>query len=498
MRSARTSAGGTHAATPRRRTSRDEATGARTIAPFVAAILAGALMPIMDTTIVAIGMQAIITAFAAAVSVAQWVTTAYLLALAVMIPVSGWLQRRLGGWTLWLGGLIVFTAGSLLCALSPTIQVLIAARAVQGFGAGVLMTLLQTMPMQQARRAGVPLSGRLMGIISLPVAVGPIVAPVLGGMLLGVASWHWLFLINLPVGLAALAMAWRWVRPEDGRERDAPLDVAGLLLVGLGLVGVLVGTTNVAEAGGMGHADVLVPLVGGTVLLVAFAWWEARMRHPLVEVALLRGHVLAASVVAVFALGAAMYAGQFLLPLFWQGVRGTSVLDAALLLIPQGVGSLLARPAAGALTDRLGSRVVAAGAFTAVAVTTAPFAIWPASAGTAALLVVLFMRGVALGMLFIPVMTASYTGLAEPAIPDATMLTRLSQQMGAAVGTALAAVVLEAAATSTGDQAAAFGRAFWAAVALALVGAAVSLRLPAQGPAEIEGSTPGADVHARS
>jgi fucose permease len=101
-------------------------------------------------------------------------------------------------------------------------------------------------------------------------------------------------------------------------------------------------------------------------------------------------------------------------------------------------------------------------------------------------------------MLFIPVMTASYTGLAEPAIPDATMLTRLSQQMGAAVGTALAAVVLEAAATSTGDQAAAFGRAFWAAVALALVGAAVSLRLPARGPAEIEGSTPGADVHARS
>ncbi len=449
---------------------------------MLTAIILGAIMPVMDSTIVSIGLQTLIGAFHTTTATIQWVTTSYLLALAVAVPVVGWAQSRFGGRPLWLAGIGAFTAGSILCSLAWSVGALIAFRTLQGFAAGLLMPLMQTLAMQEARRRGITTVGSLMSTLSLPIAVGPIVGPVLGGVVLNWLSWHWLFLINVPIGVVALLVAipaFHDDRPEPNQRSS--LDVVGFLSVAGGLATLLLGLTNIAREDSVAHPDVLVPLVAGVVLLVFFGAWP-RSRDPqrtLIDITLLRVRSVASASSALFLVGAAMYAGQFLLPLYWQELRGQSVLDAALLLVPQGVGSLLSRVVAGRLTDRFGGRSIALAGFLLTAATTLPFCFAGADTSNVTLSAILFLRGLALGVLFIPVMTVAYLDIDDKAIPHASILTRVSQQVGASVGTAIAAVVLESSVRShrlSAQQS--FHAAFTAAVVITLVGAVLSLWLP--------------------
>lgn len=449
---------------------------------MLTAIILGGIMPVMDSTIVSIGLQTLIGAFHTTASTIQWVTTSYLLAMAVAVPVVGWAQSRFGGRPLWLGGIAAFTAGSILCSLSWSVGALIAFRALQGFAAGLLMPLMQTLGMQEARRQGITRLGNLMSTLSLPIAIGPILGPVLGGAVLNWASWHWLFLINVPIGIAALLVAlpaFHDERPDPG-ERGS-LDVVGFLSVSGGLATLLLGLTNIAREDGIAHPDVLIPLVIGVVLLVFFVAWP-RSHDPkrtLIDITLLRVHSVASASSALFLVGAAMYAGQFLLPLYWQDLRGQSVLNAALLLVPQGVGSLLSRIVAGKITDRFGGRTIAVLGFLLTAATTLPFCLAGTDTGNLTLSAILFLRGLALGVLFIPVMTVAYLDIDGPSIPHASILTRVSQQVGASVGTAVAAVVLESSVRShqlSAEQS--FHAAFTATVVITLLGAVLSLWLP--------------------
>lgn len=450
----------------------------RAARPMISAILVGGIMPLLDSTIVAIAMAQLIEAFHSNAAVMQWVTTAYLLALAVSIPLVGWAQGWLGGRTLWTISLVVFIAGSALCALAWDPGSLIGFRVLQGFGAGLLMTLMQTLPMVEVRRLGITEVGAVIATVSLPMALGPILGPVLGGIVLTWLSWHWLFLINLPIGILALFLA-----RHLGDERSGPrtrLDPLALIALSGGLVGVIYGLSEVGRRGGFGYLSVWLPALVGVLLLAAFVALPSTRdpRRALVDIGLLRLRSLSASAVAMLAAGATLYAAQFLLPLFWQGVRGTSVLRAALLLLPQGVGSLVTRVVAGRLTDRLGTRVVSVAAFLLVALTTVPFALVGAGTSDAALAALLFVRGLALGALIIPILTASYRDLAEEQVAHGAMTIRIGQQVGASLGTALVAVVLSTALRHGHTMVSGFHLAFWTCVGLAVAGAAVAPALP--------------------
>ncbi|QEO14998.1 multidrug efflux MFS transporter [Agromyces intestinalis] len=451
-------------------------------------LVVGGLAVIFDSTIVSIALDTLASDLHVPVSTIQWVSTGYLLALAVTIPVVAWGQARIGGKRLWMIALTVFLVASVLCSLAWDAPSLIAFRVLQGLGGGLMMPLMATLAMQQVAGTGVKL-GKLMAVVSLPAALGPILGPTLGGVILTWLDWHWLFWVNVPFCLVGLLLAWRML-PADVPTVRAKLDVVGLLLLSPALVGVLYGLSNAGRDGGFGRFDVVVPLAVGAVLLVAFVVVALRRAGAaLVDVRLFARRAVGSSSTVLFLSGATLFGSMLLLPLYFQNVRGETALVAGLLLIPQGVGTLVSRTLAGRLTDRIGARWVAIGGFVLTAVATVPFALADASTNGIWLLAVLFVRGVGLGAVMIPVMSVAYVGIDRSDVPHASILTRLAQQLGGAFGTAILAVILEAGimgAGSAAEVAAGFDTAFWWLVGFTAIAMVVALVLPGRAPGQVE------------
>lgn len=446
----------------------------RDLKRLAAALVVGAMAPLFDSTIVSVALHSLAADLHASVDTIQWVTTGYLLALGVTVPIVGWLQRRVGGKRLWMAALVVFLIGSVLCSLAWNAPSLIAFRVVQGIGGGAMLPLLTTLLMQAAGGQGL---GRLMSIVSLPTALGPILGPVIGGLILAAGDWRWLFWVNVPFVLVGLVLAQR-LMPADGPTVRARLDVVGLVLLSPAVVGVLYGLSDVTKDGGFGRVDVWAPLGAGVLLLAAFAGWALRRGDgALVDLRLLRHRPLAASASLMFLTGATLYGAMLLLPLSFQELRGTDALGAGLLLIPQGVGSLLSRSIAGRLNDRIGGRAVALVSFAVVGLATVPFAFAGAATPEWWLLLALLVRGVGLGAVFIPLMAVGFVGLAREEVPHASIVTRIAQQLGGAAGTAVLAVILQGAATTLGPVAG-FQHAFWWAVGFTGLAVVLSLLLP--------------------
>ena len=444
-------------------------------------LIAGGLAVIFDSTIVSIALRTLADDLRVPVSTIQWVSTAYLLALGVTIPVVGWAQARIGGKRLWMIGRTIFLVASVACSLAWNAQSLIVFRIVQGIGGGVMLPLMATLAIQQVPAAAS--LGRLMALVSLPAALGPILGPTIGGLILQVADWRALFWVNVPFCVVGLLLAWKKL-PDDKPTGRPPLDLVGLLLVSPGLVGVLYGLSNVNQSGAFTRLDVWMPLVAGAVLLTAFGVRAAqRPDTALVDVALLGRRPVASSSAVLFLSGASLYGSMLLLPLYFQIVRGTDPLAAALLLIPQGVGALLSRTLAGKLTDSMGARVVAIAGFAVMGAATIPFALADAATDNWWLMAVLLVRGFGMGAVMIPVMSVAYVGLDRAEVPDASIITRIAQQTGGAFGTALLAVILESAtdgAQTVDGLARGFHIAFWWAVGFTVVAILVCRFLPAR------------------
>lgn len=443
----------------------------------ITALVVGALAPPLDSTIVTIATHVLATKLHTGVDTVQWVITAYLLALAVAIPVSGWAERRFGGKAAWLVGLTVFIVGSIASACAWDIGSLITFRAFQGFGGGLIVALMQTLAMQVAGGS----SGVLVAAISVPMAIAPILGPVVGGLVINAWGWRWMFLINVPLIALAIGASWRLLHtPPPPTGAKARLDVIGLGLITPGLVLALFGLSRSAQAG-FGHVAVIVPIVAGLVLLAGFVWWALRRGGAaLVNVRLLGHRSLAAATAVFVTLGVTMYATMFLLPLFWQLLKGYSPLEAGLLLIPQGVGALVVRTFIGKIVDRHSPRLITALAFLLTAAATVPFAFATHSWSNWVLCVVLFVRGFGMGSLMIPAMAVSYQDVSTAQYPDATMLTRIAQQLGASFGTAIVAVALAAGTRHSTE--AGFHSAFWWATGMTLAAALIALALPQRRP----------------
>jgi EmrB/QacA subfamily drug resistance transporter len=444
----------------------------------VLALLVGGVAAILDSTMVTLALHTLVVQLHSTDGMIQWVTTGYLLAMAVAIPVTGWAESRWGGKRTWMAALVVFVVGSVLCALSWSDASLIGFRVAQGFGAGLIFPLMQTLAV---RAAGGKASSKLIAIVSLPLALGPILGPVIGGVILNWLSWRWLFLVNVPVIAAGLVLAWRLL-PADRpvpRARRARLDVLGLALLAPALTGILLGLSNLSEDGGIGHASVLVPLLAGMLLLAAFTVWASRPgdRHPLVDIRLLRLRSLGTASAVLFTTGAVLYAGMFLLPLYYQQLRGETVLHAGLLLIPQGVGSLVSRFAVGALVSRVGARAVTIASFLLTAIATIPFAFADARTSLCWLGAALLIRGFGLGAVLIPPMSVAYRDVSPAGIPHATMTTRITQQVGASFGTAIVAVALQS--LLAHGAVSAFQGGFWWTIGITVAALIPALALPA-------------------
>lgn len=453
-------------------------------------LVVGGIAVIFDSTIVSIALDTLARDLGVSVSTIQWVSTGYLLALGVTIPVVGWAQARIGGKRLWLIGLTLFMIASIACSLAWNATSLITFRVIQGVGGGILMPLMATLAIQQV--PGAANLGRLMAMVSLPAALGPILGPVVGGIILNWGDWPWLFWVNVPFCVIGFALAWKFL-PADAPTGRPRLDTVGLLLASPGLVGILYGLSHVHGDGGFGRTDSWLPIVAGVVLLAAFALWA--LRRPataLVDISLLARRSVGSSSAVLFLSGASLYGSMLLLPLFFQIVHGSDALKAALLLIPQGIGALLSRTLAGKYTDTVGARMVATVGFIIMGAATIPFAVADAHTNQWWLMAVLLVRGFGMGAVMIPVMAVAYIGLDRAEIPHASIITRLAQQVGGAFGTALLAVILESSmsgAHGPADRAYAFDIAFWWAVGFTVVAVAICVALPARPPAAAPAGT---------
>lgn len=420
-------------------------------------LVLGAIAPLLDSTIVSLALHTLGHDLHTSTTSVQWVSTAYLLALAAAVPVSGWAVERYGARRVWLGSLSLFLAGSMLCGLAWNIGSLVVFRIVQGVGGGVLLPVLQTLVM---RAAGGRDLGRLMAVITLPALIGPILGPVVGGLIVGHLSWRWIFYVNLPLGLLALALAWRGI-PKDGPGTAHRLDTTGLLLLSPGLAALVYGLTQDGPV-----RATAIPL--GALLVALFTAHALRSPTPLVDLRLFQDRAFAVSSTLMFLNGLALYGGMFLLPLYYQQARGEGVVAAGLLLAPQGLGSLLSR-ATGPLTDRVGPRPVVLAGLLLSALGTLPYG--PPHPAAALLPVALVVRGLGMSAANLAVNVGAYQGLSPDRIPHGSTTVRIVQQLGGSVGTAVLAAVL-----AHGG----FPVAFLWSTAFTVLAALVALCLPAR------------------
>jgi EmrB/QacA subfamily drug resistance transporter len=441
------------------------------------ALIVGGIAAILDSTMVTLAIHTLVVKLHSSDGTIQWVTTGYLLAMAVAIPTTGWAEARWGGRRAWMAALLMFVLGSVLSALSWNDTSLIGFRILQGFAAGLIIPLIQTLAV---RAAGGHPSSRLMATVSLPLALGPILGPVIGGVILNWLSWRWLFLVNVPVIAVGLALAWRFL-PADRPGPDAVrprLDVVGFALLAPALATILLGLSNLSEDGAIDHIGVLVWLLVGIALLAGFVAWALHRggRPPIVDIRLLRLRSLGSASAVLFTAGAAMYAAMFLLPLYYQQLRGETALHAGLILIPQGVGALAARLVVGKLAERFGARTVTIASFLLAAAATVPFALAGSHTSQWCLGTLLLVRGLGIGAVLIPSMSVAYQDVPSAGIPHATMNTRIAQQVGASFGVAIVAVALQSQLAHGATSA--FQDAFWWAVGITIAAAIPAIALP--------------------
>jgi EmrB/QacA subfamily drug resistance transporter len=433
-------------------------------------MMTGVLAVVFDTTIVSVALRSLATDLHAPIETIQWVTTGYLLALGIAIPVTGWLVDRFGGKHVWLVALAVFLLGSLAASVAQGAGELIAARVVQGVGGGLMLPVMQTVLM---RAAGGRSLGRVTATIGLPVLLGPVFGPLLGGLIVEHLSWRWIFWVNVPFCVAGLVLAW-WLMPADAGDRGNRLDAVGLALLSPSIAALLYGLSRVGLVGGVADALVLLPLAAGLVLLATFIVHALRDRAPLLDLRLFRVSSFSTSTALMFLSGFVLYGALLLVPLYFQDVRGHDPLWTGLLLAPQGIGVLLSRGVAGSLTDRIGPRWVVTTGLALAAASTLPFALADAGTSEWVLAAALVVRGFGLGAVTLPVFATAYEGLDRARIPDASVITRAAQQVGGSFGSAVLALILVNQVTG----AAGYRTTFWWTIAFTAVAVVLALRLP--------------------
>ncbi len=395
----------------------------------------GPFMTQMDSTVVNVSLSTIRRELHTSLAATQWILSGYLLALALMLPVNGWLVDRFGARRLYLACFSAFTLASLLCGTARTIDELVLARIFQGIAGGLLAPMAQ---MMIARVAGRNMA-RVLGYAVAPVLIAPILGPVIAGTILKYAGWPWLFYINLPVGILGVALAFFLLPRDEESSTRRSFDVFGFLMISPGLACLLYGFPRAS------HTDGAVALLVGALLMAGFVLHARRLKlRALIDLELFRIRIFSTAAATQFFSNAAFYATQFLIPLYLITGCALSPSQAGWLVAAMGVGMMCSFPFVGNLTDRFGCRAVSAGgAATALCGGVLPL-FWMShsafSAGAAG--VCLFLTGFGQGTITIPSVSAAYSSVPKERMPVANSALNIVQRLGGPLATTLMAAVV--------------------------------------------------------
>lgn len=407
---------------------------------LITVVILGSIMPVLDMTIVNVALSGLSESFDAPLTTIQWIVTGYSLALAAIIPVTAWAIGRFGSKRVYLSAISLFVLGSALAGIAWSAEALIGFRVLQGLGGGMIVPTGMAIVI---RAADPDRLGRTMGLLGIPILIGPLAGPVLGGWLVDDLSWRWMFFINVPVGALVLLLGARFF-PAEAAGSTRRLDVPGLLMLSPGLALLLFGLTRV-EHSGIGDPGVYGPVVVGAALAAGFVRRALITAEPLLDLRLYvhRPFGVSAATLALFSAG---YFGTMMLtPMFYQALRGESALASGLLSAPQALATGITMQLIGRITDKVAPRslilpgVLLAGAgmlsFTLQAGVDIPY--WR-------LILSLVCVGVGVGMTMMPSMTTATRHLPKSQAAGASTALNINSQLAMSVGTAVVSVLLAA------------------------------------------------------
>ncbi|MEU5642025.1 DHA2 family efflux MFS transporter permease subunit [Streptomyces milbemycinicus] len=452
------------------------------LAVLAAVVTLGSIMSVLDTTVVNVAINPLAQRFDAPLPTVQWVSSGYSLALAAVIPVTAWAIRRFGTKRVYMTAIALFTLGSLLAGTAWSIESLVAFRMVQGLGGGMIVPTGMTIMMQAATPETM---GRIMSIMGIPILIGPVSGPVLGGWLVDSFSWRWMFTINVPVGVTALVVAARALPRAVGAPGQR-LDVPGLLMLSPGLAALIYGLSTGAEHRDFGGVGVVLPAAVGAALVVGFVVRARVSPHPLIDLRLYRDRAFAAGAgtLGLFVVG--YFGSMLLLPMYFQVVRGESATASGLLGAPLGLAAGVTMQFSGRLADKVSPRWLVAGGVTTAVLgmglltlqLSDNLAYWRVA-------VPLLVLGIGVGTTMMPTMAAATRGLSADDAPSASTALQITSQVAAATGVAFFSVTLSinGGGTTTPTHAGPFADTYLWAVALMLAAVLPALCLPRRRPA---------------
>ncbi|MDQ4502489.1 MFS transporter [Sinomonas sp. ASV322] len=441
-------------------------------------------MEFLDGTALSTALPAIGTDFRVVPADVNVAMTAYLVAVAMGIPFSSWLAERFGSRRVFCSAIAVFTLASLLCALSPNLGALTAFRALQGFGGAMMVPVGSLVVLR-----GTPKDQLLTATAYLvwPGLLAPVIAPLVGGALTQYLSWHWIFLVNLPLGLAAFLAALRLV-PRGGSDRERRLDWPGLVLTTAGVAAVVVGLELFSEGRPAGWAT--AALAAGAGALAAAVWWMRRAPRPLFDFRVLGVRTFRATQTGGFIYRLTIMAVPFLLPLLFQDGFGWDPVHSGLLVAAVFVGNIGIKPTTTPLIRRFGFKPVLVVAAAVSAATFAACALLTPSTPDVLIAGLLLVSGAFRSIGFSAYMTVQYSDVSGAQLPSANAIANTLVQLAAALGVAVGALLIRVGAAfgpDGADHAMPYRVAFVAIAALMLVSVADSLLLPRHAGTQVSG-----------
>ncbi|WP_350348048.1 DHA2 family efflux MFS transporter permease subunit [Agromyces sp. G08B096] len=420
--------------------------------PVIALLVASAFVVILNETIMSVALPRLMVDLDISAANAQWLTTGFMLTMAVVIPLTGYLLERFPLRGVYFTAMGLFAAGTLIAALAPGFGVLLTGRVVQAAGTAIMMPLLMTTVLNVVAPSH---RGRMMGVISIVISVAPAIGPTVSGLILSALDWRWMFWIVLPIAAVAIVLGTVWVRNVTEPQR-VRFDALSVVLSALGFGGLIFGLSSIGEAA-TGHAPmpVWIPVTVGALALAAFIWRQLRLQREdraLLDLRTFRSSSFSLAVVLVVVAMAGMFGTLVLLPIYLQQVLGLSTLETGLMLLPGGILMGVIAPIVGSLFDRFGPKpLVIPGMFVAAAALAA-MTTFDATTEVAWIIAVHVVLNLGLGFVFTPLLTSALGSLPRALYPHGSAIVGTVQQLAGAAGTAVFVTVMsvQAAAAALG------------------------------------------------
>jgi DHA2 family multidrug resistance protein len=404
------------------------------------ALSAATFMNVLDTSIANVSLPAIAGDLGVSPNQGTWVITSFAVANAIALPLTGWLAQRIGQVRLFVASIILFVIASWLCGLAPNMPMLIAFRALQGFVAGPLIPLSQTLLLSSYPRA---LAGTAMAMWAMTTLIAPVMGPLLGGWITDNIAWSWIFYINIPVGAVAAVAVWGIYRKRESPTRKLPIDKVGLALLVL-WIGCLQMMLDLGKEHDWFHSPVIVALaVVAVVGFVFFLIWELTDDHPVVDLRLFTRRNFWAGTISTSVAYGVFFGNVVLLPLWLQQFMGYTATEAGMVLAPVGLMAMVFSPLVGKTVGKVDPRKYATFAFLVFALVLWMRSRFNTQADFATILVPTVIQGVAMAFFFIPLMTITMSGLTPDRIPAASGLTNFVRITAGAMGTSISTTLWE-------------------------------------------------------